>query len=110
MPNGETGDFIESRRGICLEHFSIRLTSTLLSSPGLTRSRACPTSALLNDRNRKHPISIGDPVNTDRGLLDCPVNPRIKSGEGNDTGRVNLIGASLSCGSAAATPSPLVGE
>src|ERR1700722_415555 len=54
------------------KHFSIRLTLTPLSSPGLTRSRACPTSALLNDRNRKHPISIGDPVNTptvDTGLF-----------------------------------------
>src|SRR5258707_2588848 len=39
----------------------------MLSSPGLTRSRACPTPALLNDRKRKHPISIGDPVNTGRG-------------------------------------------
>src|SRR3984893_10661811 len=43
-----------------------------------------------NDRNRKHPISIGDPVKHRPWLLDCPVNPRIKSGEGNDTGRVNL--------------------
>src|ERR1700719_4132718 len=58
---------------------------TLLSSPGLTRSRACPTSALLNDRNRKHPISIGDPVTTDQWILDCPVK------SGNDPGRANLI-------------------
>src|ERR1700731_1022791 len=47
--------------------FSIRSTLPMPSSPGLTRSRACPTSALLNDRNRKHPISIGDPVATDLG-------------------------------------------
>jgi hypothetical protein len=38
-----------------------------LSLPGLTRSRACPTSALINDRNRKHPISIGNPVSTAGG-------------------------------------------
>src|ERR1700722_4078071 len=67
------------------KHFSIRLTLTPLSSPGLTRSRACPTSALLNDRNRKHPISIGDPVTADQWILDCPVK------SGNDPGRANLI-------------------
>src|SRR5260221_12990023 len=38
-----------------------------------------------NDRNRKHPILIGDQVNTDRWILVCPVKP------GNDTCKVNLI-------------------
>src|SRR5260370_14903280 len=51
--------------------------------PGLTRSRACPTSAL-NCRNRKHPISMQSSIHG-RWLLDRPVNPPIKSGEGDDS-------------------------
>src|SRR5215468_6015680 len=44
-----------------------------LSLPGLTRSRACPTSAL-NCRHRKHPISMQSSIPS-RWLLDRPVKP-----------------------------------
>src|SRR5260370_36252531 len=66
---------------IVQEHFTAGLI-LLLSLPGLTRRRACPTSAL-NCRNRKHPISMQSTIHG-RWLLDRPVNPPIKSGEGND--------------------------
>src|SRR6266436_1941018 len=52
--------------------FSIRLTLPV-SLPGLTRSRACPTSAL-NRRNRKHPISMQSSI-PGLWLLDRPVKP-----------------------------------
>src|SRR5258708_31646333 len=58
-----------------------------VSLPGLTRSRACPTSALNveigNIRFRCNPVPPG------RWLLDRPVNPPIKSGEGDDSGEVS---------------------
>jgi hypothetical protein len=34
-----------------------------------------PDFGTLNDRNRKRPISIGNPVSTAGGLLDRPVKP-----------------------------------
>src|SRR5580704_17114549 len=87
MPNGETGDFIESRRGICLEHFSIRLTSTVIAR--LDRSRACPTSVL--NEGSKSEVSDFDWRSSKHRpwLLDSPVKP------GNDTGRVNLERVSM---------------
>src|SRR5258708_11223115 len=60
-----------------------------LDFPGVI-ARLDPKSGLpdfgtLNDRNRKRPISIGNPVSNSWWLLDRPVNPPIKSGEGDDT-------------------------
>src|SRR6266481_6459416 len=58
----------------------------MVSLPGLTRSRACPTSAL-NCRNRKHPISMQSSIHG-RRLLDRPVKP----GDDNTVDLIDLRG------------------
>src|SRR6266853_1609833 len=76
---------------ICsLAHFSIRLTYSVLSSPSPDLIGG------LTGRSSNHRPWI----------LDCPVNPPIKSGEGNDTRRINLT---VKC-STAVSPVPSRGR
>ena len=72
------------------------IASKWVSSPspdlirGLTRSRACSTSALT--KWSKSEASDFDWRSSKHrpGIPGCPVNPGIKSGEGNDTGTISL--------------------
>ena len=68
-----------------LEHFLVSLIPFVLSSPGLTRSRACPTSALTKmSKSEASDFDWRSSKHRPR-ILDCPVKP------GNDTGRISLI-------------------
>src|SRR5260370_39967567 len=83
-----------------LEHFTIRLILPV-SLPGLTRSRACPTSALNveigNIRFRCNPVSPG------RWLLDRPVKPGDDSAE---LGQRNRRYSKFNVSPAAGAPRP----
>src|ERR1700730_6472213 len=65
--------------------FPDQVGPTLLSSPGLTGSRACPTSAPIKWSKSETSDFDWRSSNHRPGILDCPVKP------GNDTDRVKLI-------------------